>query len=315
MKASRFSLTDLLTLLAAVAFSFICFLGLNFVTEGDLLISILVSVGIVLILGGLAFMAKWQKTARKDFKAHIILEFSAIVVFTILFFGVSYYIFPHYFTVSSKKDDIKNTLLSSIDGAKKMFGDYEAYASNRESIYKANLNSVVAAKKARPTDYSDFGFGAEGISDDVQIENKLFTLHADLFPTNYADTVSKKGIKDVATKWLNEQTDVVSQWKPIGIPIVANELSDKASGWLSDLIGYSKIREKGEIADNFSYDLSFGNVTPLLTDKERPKSLPVLLSVVLWAVMLFSWLITKRDTRFPGFKRVFGQEKVLENEL
>ena len=81
MKASRFSLADLLTLLAAVAFSFICFLGLNFVTEGDLLVSILVSIGIMLVLGGLAFMAKWQKTARKDFKAHIILEFSAIVVF------------------------------------------------------------------------------------------------------------------------------------------------------------------------------------------------------------------------------------------
>lgn len=315
MKASRFSLADLLTLLAAVAFSFICFLGLNFVTEGDLLVSILVSIGIMLVLGGLAFMAKWQKTARKDFKGHIILEFSAIVVFTILFFGVSYYLFPHYFTVSSKKDEIKNTLLSSIEGAKKMFGDYEAYATNRESFYKANLNSVVAAKKTRPTDYSDFGFGAEGISDDVQIENKLFTLHADLFPTNYSDTVSRKGIKDVATKWLNEQTNVVSQWKPIGIPIVANELSDKASEWLSDLTGYSKIREKGEIADDYSYELSFGDVSPLLTEMERPKFLPIILSVVLWAVMLFSWLITKRDTRFPGFKRVFGKEKVLDNEL
>lgn len=315
MKASRFSLADLLTLLAAMAFSFICFLGLNFVTEGDLLISVLVSVGIMLILGGLAFMAKWQKTARKDFKAHIILEFSAIVVFTILFFGISFFIFPHYFTVSSKKDDIKNTLLSSIEGAKKMFGDYEAYTSNRESIYKAYLSSVVAAKRTRPTDYSDFGFGAEGISDDVQMENKLFTLHTDLFPSNYTDTVSKRGIKDVATKWLNEQSKVVSQWKPIGIPIVVKELSSKASEWLSVLIGYSQIREKGEIAEDFSYDLTFDDVTPLLTEPERPKTLSVILSIILWAVMLFSWLIAKRDTRFPGFKCVFGQEKELDNEL
>lgn len=315
MKASRFSLADLLTLLAALAFGFICFLGLNFVTEGDLLISILIAVGIVLILGGLALMAKLQKTVRKDFKTHIIVEFSLVVVFTILFFGVSYLVFPHFFTVSSKKDQIKESLLSSIGGATKMFDDYETYAKNRESIYEANLNSVVAAKKTRPTDYSDYGFGADGISDNVQIENKLFTLHADLFPTNYSDTVSRRGTKDVATKWLNEQRSTVSQWKPIGIPIVANELAAKASEWRSELIGYSKIREKGENAQDFSYELSFGDVSPLLTEMESPKSLPIILSVALWALMLFSWLITKRDTRFPGFKRVFGRDKVLDNEL
>ena len=315
MKVSGFSLADLLTLLAAVSFSFICFLGLNFVTEGDLLVSILVSIDILLVLGGLAFLAKRQKTARKNFKKHIIIEFSAIALFTVLFFGVSFYIFPHYFTVSSKKEEIKNTLLSSIDGAKKMFDDYETYASNRESVYEANLNSVVAAKSTRPTDYSNFGFGAEGITDNIQIENKLFTLHADLFPTNYSDTILRMGIKDVATKWLDEQTKVVSLWKPIGIPIVANELLSKTTEWLSELSNYSRVREKGEITNDYSYKLSFGDVSPLLTEMERPKLLSILLSVALWAVMLFSWLITERDSRFIGFKQVFGQKEELDNEL
>lgn len=315
MKVSKFSLADLLTLLAALAFGFICFLGLNFVTEGDLSISIFIAVGIVVILGILSLMAKLQKTVRKAFKAHIVAEFSLVLVFTILFFYVSYLIFPHYFTVSSKKEQIKESLLSSIDGATKMFDDYETYAKNRESFYETNLKSVVAAKRTRPTDYLNYGFGAEGVPDNEQIENKLFTLHADLFPTNYSDTVSKKGTKDVAIKWLNEQRDVVSQWKPIGIPIVANELSARASEWRNELVGYSKIREKGEIAKDFSYELSFGDVSPLLTEMEYPKILSILLSIFLWALMLFSWLITKRDTRFPGFKRVFGRDKVLDNEL
>ncbi len=315
MKASRFSLADLLTLLAAVAFGFICFLGLNFVTEGNLLTSILVSVGITLVLGGLAFFAKLQKTVRRDFKTHIIVEFSSVFLFTILFIGVSYLLFPHYFTVSSKQEKIKETLLSSIEGATKMFDEYETYAKNREAFYEANLNSVVAAQRTRPTDYTEYGFGAVGISDNDQIENKLFTLHADLFPTNYSDSVYRKGIKDVATKWLKEQKEVVSQWKPIGIPIVANDLSAKASGWLEELIGFSKVREKGEVAQDFSYKLSFGDVTPLLTDMERPRAIPIILSVAIWALMLFSWIITKRDSRFPGFKCVFGREKELDNEL
>ena len=315
MKASRFSLADLLTLLAALAFGFICFLGKNFETEGDILISVLVSFGIVIILGGLALTAKLQKTVRKGFKAHIIVEFCIVIVFTGLYFFASYYTFPHYFTVSSKKEQIKKSLLSSIDGATKMFDDYEAYAKNRESFYEANLNSIVAAKNTRPTDYSDYGFGAEGISDDVQIENKLFTLHADLFPTNYSDTVSRKGTKDVATKWLTEQRSTVSQWRPIGIPIVAKELAARASEWRSELISYSKIREKGEVAQDFTYELSFGDVSPLLTEKGSPNLLPIILSIVLWALMLFSWIITKRDTRFPGFKRVFGTDKEPINVL
>lgn len=315
MKASRFSLADLLTFLAAVAFGFICFLGLNFVTEGNLLTSILIALGITLILGGLAFFAKLQKIVRRDFKAHIIVEFSSALLFTILFFGVSFLLFPHYFTVSSKKDEIKKTLLSSIEGATRMFDEYETYAKNREAFYEANLNSVVAAKRTRPADYAEYGFGAEGISDMAQIENKLFTLHADLFPTNYSDSVYRKGIKDVAIKWLKEQKDVVAQWKPIGIPIVANDLSAKASKWLAELIGFSKVREKGEVTTDFSYKLSFGDVSPLLTEMECPKALPIILSVLIWALMLFSWIITKRDSRFPGFKRVFGREKELDNEL
>lgn len=315
MKVSMFSLADLLTLFAAITFGFICFLGLNFVTEGDLLVSILISTAIIFVLGGLAFMTKLQKIARKNFKAHIVAEFFSVVVFSVLFFIVSNSLFPHYFTVSYKKEQIKKTLQSSIEGATKMFDDYELYSKNRESIYEANLYSVVAAKNTLPSDYSDYGFGAEGISDNVQIENKLFTLHADLFPTNYVDTVLRKGTKDVATKWLIEQNEVVSQWKPIGIPIVANELSAKASEWLTELVGYSKVREKGEVSDDFSYELSFGDVSPLLTEMESPTSIPIVISIILWVLMLLSWLITKRDSRFPGFKNVFGRKKVFDNEV
>ena len=161
MKASRFSLADLITLLAALSFGFICFLGLNFVTEGDLVISLLVSIGIGVILGGLALIAKLQKRVKRDFKAHIIAEFSLLFLFTLLFIGASYLVFPHYFTVSSKKEAIKSSLLTSIDEAEQMFERYEVYAKNREQLYEANLKSVVAAKKTKPQEYADYGFGYE----------------------------------------------------------------------------------------------------------------------------------------------------------
>ena len=300
MKTASFSLADLMTLLSAAAFGFFCFLGLNFITEGDLVVSIAVAAGIALLLGFLAWFAKSRKKVTRNFKTHKILEISAIVLYTLLFALASYVVFSHYFTVSSRKQEVKANLLSSIDGATKMFDAYEKYAQQREGLYEAKLHSVVAAKKVNPREYREYGFGAEGISDADQIENKCFTLHADLFPTNYSDSLTNKGTKDVAIKWLNEQKAVVSEWKPIGIPTVSNELASKSEEWYTDLKSYSSIREKGEIAEDFSYTLTFKDVSDLLTEPDTPNSLAIGLAALLWALMLFSWLITKRDSKIAG---------------
>lgn len=319
MKASRFSLADLLTLLGTIAFGFICFLGLNFITEGDILTSSISAIVIALLLGGFALMAKLLKKARRNFKAHIIAEISCITIFTILFWGITIFLFPHYFTVSSKKKLIKESLLTSIDGATKMFDEYESYANNREAIYMANLKSAVAAKKTRPSDYANYGLMDNDpngiIKDNDKIESKRFMLHASLFPTNYSDTASRKGTKDVAIKWLNEQINVVSLWKPIGIPNVAKKLAAKASEWCSILNGYSKYRGKGETTQDFSYKLHFEDVSPLLTEMEHPSFISILLSIAIYVVMLLSWLITKRDSKFIGINKTFGQQTQLDNEL
>jgi len=315
MKVARFSLADLMTLLAALVFGFICFLGLNFLTEGQLVLSIAVATAIAAILGALAWFVKSRKKVTRNFKTHRILEFGGLVLFTLLYAAAGYFVFPHYFTVEARKTEIKDNLLSSIDGAKKLFESYETYAQNRESLYEAKLHSVVNAKRVNPSEYKEYGFGAEGISDPVQIENKIFTLHADLFPTNYSDAETHKGTKDVAIKWLSEQESVVSQWKPIGIPIVSNELAAKANGWMAELIKYSTIREKGEQAEDFTYQLSFSNVSPLLTETDSPRSIAIGLAVALWVLMLFSWLITKRDSKTSGVKFKKGKNVVADNEL
>ena len=114
---------------------------------------------------------------------------------------------------------------------------------------------------------------------------------------------------------MTEQESVVSQWKPIGIPIVSNEIAEKAEGWLSELIKYSKVREKGEVSQDFAYELSFSDVSPLLTETESPSSIAIIIAVVLWALMLFSWLITKRDSKVAGVKLNRGKKEVADNEL
>lgn len=315
MNHSKFSLADVLTLLAALAFGFACFLGTNFFTLGNTTQSIILSVIIFVLLSGTTLGIKLLKRTSRNFKTCFILEMILIVLFTGLMVFFSYSPFPHYFVVSEQKTEIQNKLIASITQAESMFAEYERYAENRESLYKSKLRSVTASKNINQGEYGVYGFENNGVEDNKQIENKMFTVHADLFPTNYSDTISNKGIKEVATNWLSDAKDKVRGWKPIGIVGVVNDVEQYSTNWLKTLVELSTVREKGEKTEDFAYDLSFGDAKKHFTTLGKPTSLSIGLAVGAYLLMLLSYLITKRHTRYPGVKVIFGTGKSSINEL
>lgn len=309
MNQSKFSLADLLTLLAALAFGFVCFLGTNFYMLSNTKQSILLAVIIAVLLGGTALGAKLLKRTSHNFKTCFIWEIILLVLFTGLTAFFAYSPFPHYFVVSAQKAEIKTKLTSSIEQAENMFAEYQSYAENRENLYKSKLKSVVAAKNISPGGYAAYGFQNNGISDNKQIENKMFTVHADLFPSNFKDKKTTDSI------WLADSKKTIDNWKPIGIVSVANDVEQNSETWLNELIQLSSIREKGEQAQDFIYTLSFDDVKTNFTTLGKPTPLSIGLALVAYLLMLLSWFVTKRSTRFPGLKFLFGLGKSSENEL
>jgi energy-coupling factor transporter transmembrane protein EcfT len=310
MNQSKFSLADVLTVLAALAFGFVCFLGINFYTLGNIQQSIILSLIIAVILGGTAFGAKLFKRTSKNFKTGFVWE----VILLVLFVGFAVFFarapFPNYFVVSKHKTEIQDKLSASITQAENMFDKYEKYAENRENLYKNKLQSVVAAKNINPRNYAAFGFDASGVvSDNSQIENKMFIVHADLFPTNY------ENIKQIASTWLAEAHSDVEGWKPIGIVDVVNDVEQNSEKWLNNLLQLSAIREQGEQADDFVYDLSFDDVKSSFSTLGKPTTTSICLAVLADVLMLLSWFVAKRSTRFPGFKLLFAIGNAKDNEL
>jgi hypothetical protein len=143
----------------------------------------------------------------------------------------------------------------------------------------------------------------------------MFTVHADLFPTNYSDTSANNGIKEVATEWLQNAKNITSSWKPIGIVGVVKDIEKNSTNWLTTLIKLSQVREQGEQATDFEYSLSFEAVKTHFTKLARPTVLSLGLAVLAFVLMLLSWLVTKRSTRFPGLKFLFGLGKSSGAEL
>lgn len=291
MDQSKFSLADVLTLLAALAFGFVCFLGTNFFTLGNTSQSIILAVIIAILLSGTALGAKLLKRTSRNFKTGFVWEMILLVLFTGLTVFFAYSPFPHYFVVSGQKTEIQSKLTASIAQAESMFEEYEHYAENRESLYKSKLRSVAVAKSINPSEYTEYGFENNGVTDEKQIENKMFTVHADLFPSNFEE------MKKNNSAWLADSKNIVDQWKPIGIVGVVNAVEQNSKDWLEQLKQLSSIREKGEQTEDFTYNLSFDDIKKYFTTLGMPSGLSLGLSVVAYLLMSLSYWISKRNTK------------------
>jgi len=307
MSQSKFSLADLLTVLGTLGFGFFCFLSLNFLSLGDTTLSLIWAVIISLILGGLAFGVKLLKRTSRNFKAFRIWEWVLIFLFVVVaFFAI--FPFSHYFVVTTQKESIQKKVVSNITQAEGLFIAYKSYADNRLNIYKSRLNSIVAAKRVNPEEYKNFGF-IEGTDDSTQVENKMFSLKAQLYPSNYSE------MKQIDSAWLSDAKDKVTSWSPTGIVQVVNTLKIEISSWREQLKTYSAYRAKFETATDFDFPLSFDDVSGIFNKSTSPNPLALVIGVALYLLMILSYFITKRHSRDPGLKVIFSMGGSRENEL
>lgn len=297
MKKSIFTLADVLNVLTALTFGFICFLGKNFSTLGNTYESITWGVIIAVSLAGTAFIAKLLKGTSRNFKTNFILEIVVLLLFTGLTVYFAYSPFPHYFNVLDKQSDIQEKLQTSITQAENMFARYEDYVGIRESTYKGKLHGVVDAKKIKPKDYFYYGFVNGSVPDSVQIDNKMFTIHTLLFPIIYSDSISKKGTKEAATTWLINAKKLEPNWNPVGIVSVINNVEKNSNDWRNQLIGLSKERGDGEDYFDFGYKLSFDDVKMHFSTPGKPTPLSIALAAGAYLLMLLSYLISKRSSK------------------
>lgn len=309
MNQSKFSFADLFTILATVGFGFFCFLSLNFLSFGETDPSIIGAVVIAFILGGLAFGAKFLKRVNRNFKTCIILEWIILILFAVAAI-LAFLPFSHYFTISNQKEEIQRNVMDNISQAENIFTDYENYADNRLNIYENKLKSVVRGKNVNPHEYATFGF-VYNTDDNVQIENKMFTLKAQLYPTNYQE------MKTTDSNWLSDAKVTISQWKPIGIITVSNNVEPNLTSWEEYLKQLSSFRATGEGPDvtDYSYDLNFNAVKDRFMTFGEPTIVSVLCALGFYLFMLLSYFITRRDPKYPGFKMIFRSREIKDNEL
>lgn len=304
MNHSKFSIADIFTIVAALVFGFFCYLSFNFKFLGDTVKSVICAVVIAVVLGLLALLPKWMKSTDHNFKTHFILEW-VFMLFFALAAVVAIFPFSHFFSVSSKdnKQKIQTSIETDIRQAEELYDNYEEYVNNRMSLFENEIRTAVVNRSSNMSEYSKYGLKSDpNVSDQKQMEHKINVLRNQLYPSNYEET------KKVHNTWLRDSKTKVSRWNPIGVVNVVGHVQSEITSWVDELVKYSTYRAKGETAEDFSSPVAFSNVNEILSTKYSPTLVSVLLALGLYTIMLLSYFITRRHTRFPGVKLLFGGE-------
>ena len=140
-----------------IIIGYFSFVGNNYYNLGDLDRSIYESVffSVVLLLSCVAL--RFFKIAHQYFKTFFVFEILFLVVFFYAYCQNLVW-FNHYFTVSNRKEEIKNQILPVLSSGPQLFMDYDIYVKSRISSYEVALTSAYKNKAAFPQEYNKYNF-------------------------------------------------------------------------------------------------------------------------------------------------------------
>jgi hypothetical protein len=311
MNQSNFSLADVFSVLAAMTFGFVCFLSNNFLSLGDIMSSAIIASIIAFVLGGLALGAKLLKRARKNFRTSLFFELFFLLCFSAVAF-ILVLPFSHFFHVYDKKEEIQEKLLNNFTVSDNIYTKYEDYANNRIELYEGFLNGVGLAELVNQDEFIKYDF-EPGVDINTQVENKMFTLKAKLYPPNYME------LKNNFISWLSESKGKIEIWSPIAIINVLNTVKNEINSKNDQLQELSKFRAKGELCNDFSFPIFLDDVSKTFSTLGSSTPLSILFAVVLYILILFSYFITSRPIGplsvnfFSGLWKLFFQSKQSDN--
>lgn len=256
----RYSIPRILCALGAlVIFTFVFFSVLN-ITLGDLLISGGITVIITSVLLFLARLAFNMKKTDNMFKLQFyrVLEFLSVLLYAVCGLA-SLLIFNHCFTVWQRTGEIRESL--NIRQMEDMLPKYEEYANQRIANYTNQVEEAISYRYARTQELIDLGFNNNSPETlESQKARKIEKLKQILRPHTY------KALTDTIATSIAKFVRIVEGFSPITAPKNITRIEGWAKYYENQLFGFSHYKLKGENAEDFQFESTFGNVKVILTD-------------------------------------------------
>lgn len=283
----KFSWGHIIAFVALIFISYVSFMGITYLLDGDFLCASLGVLYINLILIVFFIIPQRLKGTDENFRRKIIVE--RILFFAApIFFVVAMIPFTHFWTVFENRTEIETTFSESIKTTKDMFVSYEDYANNRIKEYDKKL--------------------AQNKTEAVHRSNEVEALRLQIIDDNF------NALKESAVKWVDNASGA-TVWNVFMIGNI-KKIEEAIKNWNSSLnIFSSKIMsDEPEGVEPFSSSdinvtkakKNLNNLRSVYTTMCAPSMLAIGISVLLYILLLCPYIIQSRNVK--SIFRLIGSE-------
>lgn len=139
---------DIISFVALLILGIIVFFGINFMTLGDKIVSVVVAILLFVVMAVFVFLAAHAKAQDRNQSTWKKVEFAMLGLYVIAL--VPCYIYSaKFFDIQLGKKDIMQQVQSYIDDIDKMFADYTIKSKSRSDNYKTELEALLKYDEGR----------------------------------------------------------------------------------------------------------------------------------------------------------------------
>lgn len=247
----KFSWGHIIAFLALIVLSYITFVGVTYMTDGDFIKASITMVVIDIVLFVFFIGAQMMKATTKKFAKRIWVErlfiFGSPIVFLLCMLP-----FYHFGTVQSQDEEIVGHFTDAITASKQMFSDYDSYSKERIANYEHMLDRVINNQRIQPNMFTSCGF-TKG-SEQIQKGNMVKALRLQLISENY------DSLKTEATKWIESSSNGASTWN---VFLLGNtkEIKKAIHEWNIQLADFSSHKMNNEEFNGYNQVNTFSEVS------------------------------------------------------
>lgn len=275
----KFSWGHIVAFIAMVFISYVSFMGITYLTDGDFLSAGLGVLIINVVLMMFFIIPQILKGTDEKFSRKIIFE-RILIFFAPIAFTAAMVSYSHFWTVFENRAKIESTFSESIKTTKGMFDAYEIYANTRIKEYDKKL----AKNKKMGT---------------IRRSNEVEALKLQLIAENY------DVLKESAFEWIDNASGA-TVWNVFMIGNV-KKIEDAINHWNNLLNNFSSkimLDELDDVEPFSSSDPSvkiakenLNKLSSVYTTMSAPTMLSVGIGLLLYILLLFPYIIQRRNTK------------------
>lgn len=274
----KFSWGHIIAFVALILISYVSFMGISYLEDGNFLYAGIGTVIIDLVFVLFFIVPQLLKGTERKFNKRIWLERILIILSPVVFYFMlaSYF---HFWNVFKNRQQIETTFSESVKTTKGMFDSYELYANERIKEYTKKL--------------------ARAKTDVISKNNKIEALRLQLIDENY------KSLKETANEWIDRASGA-TVWNVFMIGNIY-KIEDAVDGWNNTLNEFSSKIMSDETTGTEAFSdsdpsvvaakESLNDLRNLYTEKGEPTAIAISLAVILYLMLVLPYVIQRRHMK------------------